>query len=220
MKDALDAAPAIITSAAQSPLGLLALAVIVLSVLAYLFFGRASERARVAAFVLLVVGAAGLGFALLRGQPVPSTADDPRPSDKAMTKAAPEADPAPRTVSVDLPVETQGDAVQVAARHTFVAGKADPGTVRFRFVKRTGKSPVDVEIQRARDGVKVTTSGHIQANGEWRTQTKPLRELAGERLLIFRWAPGFLNQMGSGGGAAYVMLPNTGDIDLTVTVVN
>jgi hypothetical protein len=61
MKDAPDAAPAIIGSAARRPLGILALTIIVLSVLACLLFGRASERVRVAAFVLLFVGAAGLG---------------------------------------------------------------------------------------------------------------------------------------------------------------
>jgi hypothetical protein len=213
MKDALDATPGIIASAAQSPLGILALTIIVLSVLAYLFFGRASERVRVAAFALLFVGAAGLGYAILRAQQPAATAEASKP-------AAPAARPPPKLVTIDLPVELEGDAVRVAAKHVLAGDAPGAGTVTFRFVKQTGKSPVDVEIQRARTGEKITTSGHIQTNGEWRSQTKPLRDLAGERLRIFRWAPGFLNQMGSGGGAAYVTLPRTGDVVVAVTVAN
>jgi hypothetical protein len=210
MKDALDATPGIIASAAQSPLGILALTIIVLSVLAYLFFGGASERVRVGAFALLFVGAAGLGYAILR-------AHQPAPAPKAVTGTPP---PPPKAVTIELPVEREGDAVRVAAKQILAGDAPPPGTVTFRFVKQTGKNPVDVEIQRARDGAKITTSGHIQANDEWRSQTKALRDLAGERLRIFRWAPGFLNQMGSGGGAAYVTLPKTGDVEIAVTVTN
>ena len=221
MKDALDATPGIIASAAQSPLGILALTIIVLSVLAYLFFGGASERVRVGAFALLFVGAAGLGYAILRAhQPAPQPAADaaPAPSPKPVTPTPPA--PAPKAVTIELPVEREGDAVRVAAKHRLAGDAPPPGTVTFRFVKQTAKSPVDVEIQRARDGAKITTSGHIQANDEWRSQTKALRDLAGERLRIFRWAPGLLNQMGSGGGAAYVTLPKTGDVEIAVTVTN
>jgi hypothetical protein len=232
MKDALDATPGIIASAAQSPLGILALTIIVLSVLAYLFFGGASERVRVGAFTLLLVGAAGLGYAILRAhQPAPLPAADaapapapkpvaptpPAPAPKAVTGTPPLP---PKPVTIELPVEREGDAVRVAAKQILAGDAPPPGTVTFRFVKQTVKNPVDVEIQRARNGAKITTSGHIQANGEWRSQTRALRDLAGERLRVFRWAPGLLNQMGSGGGAAYVTLPKTGDVEIAVTVTN
>lgn len=228
MKDVLDATPGIIASAAQSPLGILALTIIVLSVIAYLFLGRASERVRVAAFVLLFVGAAGLAYTILSGdEPSPpqrvGSAPEPAPKPVGGSPPAPEPGPKPVTVSpvtIDLPVETHGDAVRVEARQILVGDKPQPGTITLRFVKQTSKSPVDVEVQRARNGSKITTSGHIQTNGEWRSQTKSLKDFAGERLLIFRWAPGLLNQMGSGGGAAYVTLPKAGNVEISIAVSN
>lgn len=225
MKDVLDATPGIIAAAAQSPLGILALTIIVLSVIAYLFFGKASERVRVAAFVMLFVGSAALAYAILRGgdrappnQEKGAAATDAKPAPGATTASKPDVPPKP--VTIDLPVETDGDAVRVTAKQTFAGDKPPPGNVTFRFVKQTSKSPVDVEIQRARNGAKITTSGHMQKSGEWRSQTKPLTEFAGERLLIFRWAPGLLNQMGSGGGSAQVTLPKVGDVEVAITVSN
>jgi hypothetical protein len=61
--------PAIISAAAQSYLGILALLAVALSVLAYFFFARASEKARVGIFVLLFLGVAGFGVAMFRAAP-------------------------------------------------------------------------------------------------------------------------------------------------------
>lgn len=58
--------PEIITAAAQSQLGMLALLSIALSVLAYFFFARASEKVRVGIFVLLFLGVAGFAAAMFR----------------------------------------------------------------------------------------------------------------------------------------------------------
>jgi hypothetical protein len=64
--------PAIITAAAQSQLGILALLVVALSVLAYFFFAKASERARVGIFVLLFFGVIGFAVAMFRAAPAGS----------------------------------------------------------------------------------------------------------------------------------------------------
>jgi len=56
--------PEIINSAAQSYLGMLALLSIALSILAYFFFNKASEKARVGIFILLFLGVIGFGGAM------------------------------------------------------------------------------------------------------------------------------------------------------------
>jgi hypothetical protein len=61
--------PQIITAAAQSTLGILALLVVALSALAYVFFARASEKARIGVFVLLFAGVAAFAVALMRAAP-------------------------------------------------------------------------------------------------------------------------------------------------------
>ena len=58
--------PEIITAAAQSYLGTLALLSVALAVLAYFFFAKASEKARIGIFVLLFLGVLGFGGAMFR----------------------------------------------------------------------------------------------------------------------------------------------------------
>jgi hypothetical protein len=45
-------------------------------------------------------------------------------------------------------------------------------------------------------------------------------ELAGVRIKIFRWAPGFLGAQGSGGGEAFLTLPTAGDVAITIEVID
>ena len=58
--------PDIIKAAAQSQLGILALLVVALSILAYVFFAKAAVKVRVGIFVLLFAGVIGFGVAVLR----------------------------------------------------------------------------------------------------------------------------------------------------------
>lgn len=58
--------PEIITAAAQSYLGILALLSIALAILAYFFFAKASEKVKVGIFVLLFVGVIAFGAAMFR----------------------------------------------------------------------------------------------------------------------------------------------------------
>jgi hypothetical protein len=66
MDKLFESLPQIITAAAQSYLGILALLCIALSVLAYFFFAKASEKARIVIFILLFLGVVGFGVAVLR----------------------------------------------------------------------------------------------------------------------------------------------------------
>ncbi len=61
--------PQIIAAAAQSELGILALLVVALAALAYVFFARASERARLGVFVLLFAGVVGFAAAMFQAAP-------------------------------------------------------------------------------------------------------------------------------------------------------
>lgn len=58
--------PEIITAAAQSYLGILALLSVALSLLAYFFFAKASEKVKVGIFVLLFLGVIAFGAAMFR----------------------------------------------------------------------------------------------------------------------------------------------------------
>lgn len=83
--------PQIISAAAQSQLGIMALLSVALAVLAWAFFAGASEKVRVGIFVLLFAGVAGFGVAMFRAAPAASAATLAPPA----TDAAPPApDPA------------------------------------------------------------------------------------------------------------------------------
>lgn len=69
--------PQIISAAAQSQLGILALLSVALSVLAYFFFSAASEKVKVGIFAMLFAGVIGFGVAMFR---TPATAQPPAPA--------------------------------------------------------------------------------------------------------------------------------------------
>jgi hypothetical protein len=75
--------PDIITAAAQSHLGILALLSVALSLLAYFFFAKASEKVKVAIFVLLFLGVFGFGVAMFR-----ESHDSPVATPAALSKEA------------------------------------------------------------------------------------------------------------------------------------
>jgi hypothetical protein len=65
VKAFFDNAAAIIGAAAKSPLGIVALMVLVLACLGIAFFRNASEKTRIAVYVLLVIGFAGFAAAVM-----------------------------------------------------------------------------------------------------------------------------------------------------------
>jgi len=75
--------PEIITAAAQSYLGILALLSIGLAVLAYTFFAKASENVKVGIFVMLFVGVAGFGVAMFN-----ASQDSPPPARATLSEEA------------------------------------------------------------------------------------------------------------------------------------
>ncbi|MDE2396418.1 MAG: hypothetical protein KGM91_13350 [Burkholderiales bacterium] len=66
MDQLFESLPDIIEAAAQSQLGILALLVVALSILAYVFFAKAAVKVRIGVFVLLFAGVIGFGEAMFR----------------------------------------------------------------------------------------------------------------------------------------------------------
>ena len=83
-----ETAPNIIQQAAQSPLGLLALMILALSVLGYFFFRDATERTRTGIFVLMVIGVASFAFATIGTISSSSNSVSSDSSDKTGAKKA------------------------------------------------------------------------------------------------------------------------------------
>lgn len=69
MEKFFENAPKIIGEAAKSPLGLFALMILVLAVLGFFFFRGASERTRIAIFVLMFTGVTFFGIAIFHTAP-------------------------------------------------------------------------------------------------------------------------------------------------------
>jgi hypothetical protein len=80
--------PEVITAAAQSHLGILALLSIALSFLAFFFFAKASEKVRVAIFVLLFLGTAGFAVAMFRAAPAPADSSEATRNTAALSEEA------------------------------------------------------------------------------------------------------------------------------------
>lgn len=76
MDGLIESAPGIIEQAAKSPLGILALMVLAISVLGVVFFRGASEKTRARMFVLMFVGVASFGYAIFR-KVQPNGSDSP-----------------------------------------------------------------------------------------------------------------------------------------------
>ena len=85
MDKLIEKLPEIITAAAQSHLGILALLSGALSVLAFFFFAKASEKVKVGIFVMLFLGVIAFGVAMFR---VSRAAPSPPPAASSSPPAA------------------------------------------------------------------------------------------------------------------------------------
>ena len=104
MEKLAESLPAIIGAAAQSPLGMLALLSLALSILAYFFFSGASEKVRIGIFVLLFLAVVGLGSALFKavskGQDASVTGSHPPLSTTSLSEPiTPESGKAPQRIA-------------------------------------------------------------------------------------------------------------------------
>lgn len=83
MEKLAESLPQIITAAAQSHLGILALLSVALSILAFFFFAKASEKVKVGIFVMLFLGVIAFGVAMFR-----VSQEEPAPARAALSDEA------------------------------------------------------------------------------------------------------------------------------------
>ncbi len=88
MDELIEGLPEIINAAAQSYLGTFALLSVALSVLAYFFFAKASDKVKVGIFVLLFLGVLGFGGAVFRVSTGASISTQPAASIATLSKEA------------------------------------------------------------------------------------------------------------------------------------
>ena len=122
----------------------------------------------------------------------------------------------PAPVIIEIPVEISGEIFEISASYVL-----DPpsNNLTFTFLNSSQKEPVNVIVEKANGG-GITTSGDMDRGDEKMVTTLLSSELSGVRIKIFRWAPGFLGALGSGGGEAFLTLPTTGDVEITIEVVD
>ena len=115
LEQLIKSAPEIISKAAQSPLGILALMILVVGVLAVLFFQQAPVAVRVSIFVLILGSACAFGVAVVREIPPPPP-------------------PPPPPVDVSGEWDGQGPTGTDEVRKNFQYVYFPPGNMTFTFV--------------------------------------------------------------------------------------
>jgi 8-oxo-dGTP pyrophosphatase MutT (NUDIX family) len=171
----IENAPKIIREAAQSTLGILALVVLLISILALAFFSRASEGVRVAIFVLIFLGAGLFVISVLRM----AEQDQSRASESVQPFAASPT----RLEAIDqiaaLCYRPKGDSIELllvktgGKRWTFPKGNHKPPEEPWRTAEREAFEEAGVlgEVRQA----PLATYLHLkQARGELRVAVYPL----------------------------------------------
>jgi hypothetical protein len=143
MNELAKSLPEIIKEAATSPLGILALMIVGLAILAFFFFRGASERTRLVIFVMLFFGVATFGAAVMH-QAGKTRSEDTHPGNTPLGRK--EENP-PTDIDKPRPLtskEIRGDGVgeEISYYYTFnagpgpmkvtVGGKIEPGLVSRR----------------------------------------------------------------------------------------
>jgi hypothetical protein len=149
MRDVAAQLPEIIERAAASPLGILALMIVALSLLGFFFFREASERARLATFALMFIGVAVFGFAVV-GDSGSSDAERTR-VDVPQSSAVPSREPSRPAATVETPPAAK-------------AAPAPPVPVirDFRVRKGPGGAPLNTRLTvNAGDQLTITGRGEI-----------------------------------------------------------
>src|SRR3972149_4808045 len=94
-QEAVRSLPAVIEAAAKSPLGLMALMVVLIAALGYAFFKEAPPRLKAIMFLVLFAGVAGFGFAVSRTIGSPASSQSSPPAGSVGPPSAPPPPPPP-----------------------------------------------------------------------------------------------------------------------------
>lgn len=158
--------PQIISAAAQSQLGILALLVVALAVLAYFFFSTASENVRVGIFAMLFLGVIGFGVAMFR---TPQSTEEAPASGGAVAATVP---PGAAASAVDDEAafighwsgqarDAEGTVFQVEVRIDHACAAGQPcGSIRVSHVPCQG----ELTLEQVNDGDHEFSVDHFVAD--------------------------------------------------------
>ena len=171
--------------------------------------------------LLLVVVLAAWGLTAVFGDPTspgetreaPSTGT---PTSTPTATAIPLPTNTPEPVIIEIPVEISGEIFEISASYIL---NSSANNITFTFANGSQKEPVNVIVEKA-NGVDITTSGDMDRGDEKIVTTLLTSDLSGVRIKIFRWAPGLFGAQGSGGGEAFLTLPPTGDVTISIEVLD
>jgi hypothetical protein len=205
----------------------LSLASVVLAMICMCLFKKASDGFKAVTFLGLTISAIAFGNLAKRtwdesNSPPPFAT----PAEAAAWSAAhglgasPILGPDGRPLVADHPIEVKthdGDAVDVKVQQTLVPAGTPSGQMTFSFVKQSKNDWIDVSVE-GDDGKVISQTGHIVDSAPV-NQTRRLADLAGKKITIRRWTPGFMNITGSGGGDCSFIVPSEGNVMVNVTVL-
>ncbi|MEJ2706553.1 MAG: NUDIX domain-containing protein [Anaerolineales bacterium] len=175
MNNLFEKAPEIIREAAQSALGILALVVLLISILALAFFSSASEGVRVAIFVLIFLGAGLFVVSVLRL----AAQDQSRAVETAQSPAALPTQPEAVDQVAALCYHPKGDSIELllvktgGGRWTFPKGNLVSQEQPWRIAERKAFEEAGV-LGEVRQEPLATYLHLKRARGELRVAAYPL----------------------------------------------
>ena len=204
----------------------LSLASVVLAMICMCLFKKASDGFKAVTFLGLTISAIAFGNLAKRTWDE-SNAPPPfaTPAEAAAWSAAhglgasSTLGPDGRPLVTDhlVEVKTHGDAVNVKVQQSLETGASTLGQMTITFVKQNKNDWIDVSVE-GDDGKVISQTGHIVDSAPV-NQTRRLVDVAGKKLTIRRWTPGFMNIPGTGGGDCSFVVPSEGNVMVNVTVL-
>ena len=204
----------------------LSLASVVLAMICMCLFKRASDGFKAVTFLGLTISAISFGT-LAKKTWDEANAPPPfaTPAEAAAWSAAhglgssASLGPDGRPMTTDHPVEvkTHGNAVDVKVQQSLVPGAANTGNLTISVVKQSKTDWIDVSVEQD-DGKVISSTGHIVDSAPV-NQTRRLADVAGKKITIRRWTPGFMNIPGTGGGDCSFIVPSEGNVQVNGTVL-
>jgi hypothetical protein len=171
--DKPEAIPGIISEAAKNPLGILALLIILLGILAYFFFGanltpknmRLFLIVRFCAFLLVFAGTCAFGWAVVRTLPLISVGNTPGPNHgSSEKKGTPERNPSP-TLGGDGDPMAAYDAINLAEFEKPQSGHAlkalEQYELAYGLLPQTMKAKVEKKVVKMPDVVNRKDTSQI-----------------------------------------------------------
>ncbi|MEJ2870954.1 hypothetical protein WCD74_24540 [Actinomycetospora sp. OC33-EN08] len=116
----------------------------------------------------------------------------------------------------ELEIDSRGGIFNIRAVHTHDPAVRVPGKLTMNFFNGSGQWSSLVVESVFPDGGLIWDSGRI-SNGEASTQVVDLVFHVGRAVHVKRWRPGAFGIPGDGGGEAFFVLPEYGDVVLDIS---